>query len=230
MARSYQAQSGSWVIQFRDERRITRTITYGKIPKKAAQSHDIWINRLIASHLSGSPIDPQAAAWVTSLSGIMRDKLARVGLIGAMPQATLENFLDDFIQRRKPEMADNTIRNYWQTKKKLEAYFGADRDLRQVTEGDADNYRFWLVNDRGLSEATVAREIKRARQVFKQAMKHKIVTENPFADVKTGSQVNEERTSYIYPEDIQRCIEVAPCGDWRLIIALGCQGAPRTGH
>ena len=221
MPKSYKAISGSWVFQFRDEFRSTRTITYGKIPRKIAESHDIWINRLIVAKISGTAIDTQTAAWIASLSDVMREKLSRVGLTTSINRDSMSGFLDDFIKRRKPEMADNTIRNYRQTKAKMESYFGEDRDLRNVSAGDAENYRFWLLHDCNLSEATVAREIKRARQIFKQAMKHKIVAENPFLDVKSGSQVNEERTVYIYPEDVEKCIQAAPCADWRLIIALG---------
>src|ERR1019366_2365062 len=75
--------------------------------------------------------------------------------------------------------------------------------------------------------ATSGRTIKRARQFFKLAMRDKIITENPFADVKASGQTNKERQFHIDCETIANVIDAAPDHEWRLIIALSRFGGLR---
>ena len=58
-------------------------------------------------------------------------------------------------------------------------------------------------------------------------MRDKLVTENPFAEVKASTQVNKERQFHVDRETIFRVIDAAPNAEWRLIIALSRFGGLR---
>jgi site-specific recombinase XerD len=75
--------------------------------------------------------------------------------------------------------------------------------------------------------ATVGRSVKRARQFFKVALRDKLITENPFADVKASGQANKERQFHIERDVIFRIIDAAPTAEWQLIIALSRFGGLR---
>jgi integrase len=131
-------------------------------------------------------------------------------------QALLGQFLEAYIANRKPTAAANTIKNLEQAKRRLLDYFGPDRNLTSIAPAEA-----WAAHLAGkYAPATVGRTVKRARQFFRAALRYKLVTENPFADLKAGGQVNRQRLCFVSPEVIYRAIEAAPDAEWRLIIAL----------
>ena len=104
-------------------------------------------------------------------------------------------------------------------------YFGADRPLNGITPADADN---WAISmKQKYAEATIARTVKRARQFYKAARRAKLVTEDPFEDVKPGSMVNEEKLHYISVADTEKVIAACPDAEWRGIVALARYGGLR---
>src|SRR5262249_10754725 len=100
-----------------------------------------------------------------------------------------------------------------------------DRDLRNITPADAEAWAAALAEK--YAPATAGRTVKRARQFFKSALRDKLVSENPFIDVKAGGQANKERQRFIDRQTIQRDIAACPNSEWRLIIALSRYAALR---
>jgi integrase len=69
--------------------------------------------------------------------------------------------------------------------------------------------------------------LKRAKQFFRVAARRKLVSENPFADVKGLSEANEARKFLISREDAQKVLDACPDAEWRLIFALSRFGGLR---
>ena len=64
----------------------------------------------------------------------------------------------------------------------LVVFFGADKSLPDVMEGDADDFREFP--QKRLAEDTVRRHCGRAPQLFRAAIKHRLTQRNPFAELK----------------------------------------------
>lgn len=71
----------------------------------------------------------------------------------------------------------------------------------------------------GGGPSTVHRRLKFAKTMFADAVKRKVIPENPFADVKTPNKMPTERRVYIAPADAERVIATAN-PTWRIIVAL----------
>jgi integrase len=104
-------------------------------------------------------------------------------------------------------------------------FFGPERNLRDINPGDADAWLLWLRGN--YARGTTGRTVKRARQFFRAAVRNKVINENPFADVKAPSQVNEARKYFVTREDAQKVLEACPDAEWRLIFALSRYGGLR---
>ena len=59
----------------------------------------------------------------------------------------------------------------------------ADKPLRDITPGDADSWRVWLMGQ-SLAENTVRRRCGFAKQFLRAAVRRRLITENPFADIQ----------------------------------------------
>ena len=134
-------------------------------------------------------------------------------------------FLESYINGRA-DRKPNTARNYEVTRQHLVSHFGPDKALRGITPGDADDFRQALIR-KGLSAATISREVKRARQFFKAAVRKRIIDANPFQDLKAGAQTNKSREHFITLETIQQVLDACPDYEWRLLVALSRYGGLR---
>ncbi|MBM3995232.1 MAG: site-specific integrase [Planctomycetes bacterium] len=202
-----------------------KAVRLGKMGIKAAETIRIRIEALNASSVSNTPIDRETAEWLRGVGDDLHAKMAAVGLTAPRQTARLGTFLEAFIDNRKATAKPNTITSLKQARQRLVDHFGAELDLRSITPADAEQWAAALAEK--YAPATVGRTIKRARQFFKSALRDKIVSENPFVEVKASGQANKERQRFIDRETIQRVIDTAPNAEWRLIIALSRFGGLR---
>jgi len=136
----------------------------------------------------------------------------------------LDEFLNDHL--RTLEIKPNTLINYGQARRQLVAYFGKDKPLAEITPADADCWRQYL-KGKNLSESTINRRAGVARQMFRRAVKWKLLDENPFADVKMGSQINRARMFFITPQMAEQVIAACSDPQWKLLFALSRYGGLR---
>ncbi|MFM9961548.1 MAG: tyrosine-type recombinase/integrase [Planctomycetaceae bacterium] len=118
-----------------------------------------------------------------------------------------------------------------QVRRDLVARFGEDKLLRDVTPGDADEWRRWLLTreKNKLGENTIRRHCGRAKQLFRAALRKRLIAENPFADMKGCSvQANKSREYFITSEVADKVLAACPDNEWRLIFALARFGGLRT--
>ncbi|NLF70803.1 MAG: site-specific integrase [Candidatus Anammoximicrobium sp.] len=208
-----------------------RAIRLGKVSRKKANTVCGYVESLVQSANTKTTWEIETATWIASLDAVLYDKLAAVRLVpvretpqDAAPVA-LGAFLESYIGGRA-DLKPNTARNYQVTRQHLVSHFGADKAMQDITPGDADDWRQALIR-KGLSAATISREVKRARQYFRAAVRRKIIDANPFQDLKGGKQANASREFFVTRETTQAVIDACPDGEWRLIVALSRYGGLR---
>ncbi len=203
-------------------------VRLGKASDKVAQSIRVKIETLIASKASGQPLDRETAHWLHEIDDRLHHKLARIGLVQARGESTQAATLSELVERyigKRAKIKPNTLRNYQTTKRLLTEHFGPSRPVSAIHAGHACDYREWLVGK--YAPATVAREIKRARQFFEYAKDHRLTAENPFAKIKAGSQKNTKRKHFVDRDVTDKVLAACPNNNWRLLIVLARYGGLR---
>jgi integrase len=202
-----------------------KTVRLGKVSRRQAEAVKLRVEALNAALISRCPIDGDTAAWVAGIGDGLAKKLAAVGLIPerAAP-ARLGEFLESYAAGRT-DVKRNTQLNYAASRGRLLAFFGADRPLRDITEGDADAWLCWL--KQRYAQATASRAVRHARQFFRAAVRQRLIPSNPFADVKAGVQTNAARMFFVSREVAAKVLDACPDGEWRLIVVLCRYGGIR---
>ena len=181
-------------IQYRDGDKRRKSIRLGGVNKRAASAVASKIEALNACCIAGQALPTDLAKWVSGLGDDLRSKLADAGLAEPRRSITLGTFLDEYIDGRKADSSQSTINNFRQLQQKLLGYFG-DCDVRSIDEGQCDDWRQSLARD--YADATISKHVKRARQVFKAAIRKRVCDSNPFAEVKGGSEQNDSRKYFV---------------------------------
>ncbi len=216
-------------IQFMGLDGKRRTLRLGKASKSVAARIAGHVENIVTAELRRQPIERDTAAWLGDLPETFYGKLVAVGLVSQrnVERADgLGKFLDDYLAKRTDlkggtrVFISHTIRN-------LKAFFGADTPLASITTGDADDFGRYLVKEK-LSPATVNRRLGLAKSLFRVAVRHKLIVENPFMDAKTANKTNPERQRFIDRETITKIIDAAPSAEWRMLIALARFGGVRV--
>jgi integrase len=205
--------------------RSRKAIRLGKASLHTARTVKHHVEHLANAAAYGCALEPKTAEWVADISDELADKLAAVGLIRQRERATLAAFLDRYISSRT-DVKPGTQLAYKQGRNSLVSFFGADRDLRRITPGDADEYRLFLAEK--YAEATIGRRIKHAKQFFTAAARRRLIATNPFTEVKGGTQENRERFYFVSLPDSYSVLDACPDAQWRAIFALARFGGLRT--
>jgi len=216
---------GTHTIQFMDRRRRRRTLRLGKIPLKDARSIHGYVEKLVAAQLSNSAPPADASIWLKGLPKKLRAKLVKVGLASAEGSATLKAFLDKYsLDRVDVKPATRTV--WGLVKKNLLAHFKADKLVRDITPGDADAFKLYLVGQ-GLAPTTIHKRLQFCRTFFRSMLRQRLLDENPFQDVKATAVVDADRVHFVSREDIARVLDACPDAEWRAFVALARYGGLR---
>jgi integrase len=211
-----------------------KTIRLGKCSQKQAEAAKVKIEALIGSRLTGTTADDEVSRWLADLPDDMYGKLIAVGLAKPRVNApdasvlglTLGRYLDDYRQSRV-DVKPGTQLTYGRTRHYLLAYFGADKLLSQINEGDADAWRLDMLGQ-GLALNTVNRACGMARQFFRAAVRRKLLMSNPFADLQSSVKGNKAREYFVTRETAEKILAACPNTEWKLIFALARYGGLRT--
>jgi integrase len=208
-----------------DGRRLP--IRLGKVSQRTAEAFARRVEQLLECMRLKQPMDADLASWVAELEDKTAGKLAACGLIPSRPKAettALSAFMSRYVDGRH-DVKPATKEIWRQGQNGLVAFFGSDKPLEAVTEGDADGYKQHMIRD-GLAMATIRKRLYFAGLVFRAAVKHRLIPANPFADMRI--QVPPPgRKHFITHEDTERLIDACPNHDWRAIIALSRYGGVR---
>lgn len=218
--------NGRRAVQFQLPGRKRTTIRLGKVSKSIAENIRMHIDNLITLAVSGQPLPTQTAVWLRDLPDAMYLKLSNKGLVAPRSNVAptlLGEWFDKYIVSRK-DLKPRSITNVQQCRRVMVKHFGATKDIATITHTDAKNF----VRAMPYAKSTISTHIKRAKQVFADAVGDKIIAENPFKGIKAGAQVNPSRMRFIESDAIKRVIDNCPDREWRLIFAMARIGGVRV--
>lgn len=227
MAALSKRKNGTRFIQFTDENGRRPVINLGKISKRQAEAIHTRVERLLAARSAELPLDSETSAWVGSLSGQMRERLAKAGLIEQRESYTLKAFIDDYLKRRT-DIKPRTRYKLQECGDRLCEFFGAERRLDSITKSEAVDHHRWLLES-GLAPNTAKRLSGRAKQIFADALERELISKNPFKSksVPTNVTPNKERLFYVTREMIAKVLDACPTTEWKVIIGLARFGGLR---
>lgn len=229
--------TGCWRIVFTNAHRKRRELRTGRLSADDAKFWQKCVKRMLEAQKSGDVLDPVTKAWLSQLGSTVQARLEALGLVTVTESPELGAFLDRYIaQRADTKPATRVV--YGHTRRALLAYFGADRQLRSITRGDADEWRLYLITEarkhrhgtkvkRGLADNTVRRRCGIAKQFFNAALRKGLVDLNPFGDLVAAVKGNAERFAFITREVAAKVLAACPDAQWRLIFALSRFGGLR---
>jgi len=219
---------GKWRyrIQFYDPAGKRHSIWLGRISNSHASDVASHIENLVDAAKHGTTIPAKTQVWLQDeATDKVVERLSKVGLCRPRERSTLGAFIESYIQSRE-DVSESTVRNFNNSRQKLVDYFEAEKPLHDVTTGEADDWRQWLVNQK-YSEATISKAVKHAKHFLLMAKRKGLVRSNPFHHLRAGGEENESRKRFIEQHTIDRAIECAPDIQWKLIIALARYGGLR---
>ena len=226
MASISREPNGRRTIQFVSADGSRKSIRLGKVSQRTAEAVKVRVEQLASAVLTSHVVDDETARWVAGLDGAIHGKLATVGLVPDREHTTLGDFIDGYI-RKRGDVKPGTATMYGHTRRCLVSFFGAERSLRAIAPGDADDWRLWLINHEKLAAATVRRRCGIAKQFCKAAMRKGLIASNPFADLVSAVRENTERAYFITREETAMVLDACPDAEWRLIFALSRFGGLR---
>jgi len=230
MASVSTAANGRRVIQFVAGDGLRKSVRLGKISKRAADSVRVYVEDLVNASITKTPCASDTARWLSEIDDVLHARLAAVGLVTARASASgvqLGPFLQGYVEARA-DTKPATRLVYGHTKRCLIGFLGASKQLRDITPGDADDFRLWLINHEKLAPNTVRRRCGIARQFMRAAVRKGLVKSNPFDGLAVTVQGNPSRMRFVTREEIDRVIEACPDAQWRLIVALARYGGLRA--
>lgn len=195
-----------------------KTIYLGRAAKRSADTIALRVGLIVQAKLSGAPVDDDTARWIASLDETMTTKLANVGLVSERESTSLDNFLVAFIASRADVKAATT-RKYISTRNKLVNFFGLSRKLQTIASGHADDFRLYLVAE-GMAENTVRKHVAVCKLIFGSAVRKRLLSENPFRDLKASIMPNMSRYFFVTREITDKVLSACPDFEWRAIFGL----------
>ena len=231
MASISTAANGCRKIQFADGDGKRKTVYLGKMTKTDCKEICSKIEALVTAQLSRRSLAPEVAEWVGNVPDVLAEKLAGVGLIAPRVKqqkdaTTLGSFIDAYLVSRT-DIKPRTRINLLQVRRNLVTYFGETKPIADITPGDTDEWRRWMLTK--LGENTVRRHCGRAKQLLRAALRKRIIAENPFADMRDCLvKANKSREFFLNRADAEKVLAACPDNEWKLIFALARFGGLRT--
>ena len=103
------------------------------------------------------------------------------------------------------------------------AYFGEEKPLESISEGDCDEWYWSILKKR--AENTARKHAAVAKVLFRAAVSKRLLASNPFSHSKATIKPNESRFHFITREVAEKVLDACPDAEWRLIFALSRLGA-----
>jgi integrase len=222
--------NGTRRIQFFAGDGSRKTIRLPGATAKQAEAFRVKLEALLSVTSYGTH-DEDVTRWLASLSDDMKDKLSALGLTRPRNRTSpaLGGFLEEYFAQL--EVKPLTLIAYGNTRRCLLEFFGKDKLLRDIEPADAGRYRAWLrtanLNAEYLSDATVNKRSAMARMIFGKAVRWKLISDNPFEDLKAGDTTNDARSFNVTREMADKVMEACPNAEWRLLFALSRYGGLR---
>lgn len=222
--RDVDGKNGGWRFGWMDPMTGKRCrIRLGTMPKKEAERVKGYIQDLVDALANGLPAPQEAQGWLLRLAPETHAKLAEAGLVPNRKPRALDAFCRDVIERLKGDLNPATLFHYDIATREATAYFGKDRDIATITAGHALDFHRHLRTKRGLGVSTAGKRCATMRAIFGDAVRHKLVMENPFADKavpKATPPAPDSRRAFIPLEAALKVMAELPDAEMRAMFAL----------
>ncbi len=205
-----------------------KPIRLGKLTKKAADAVRLRVENLAAAVSSGLAIDPETAAWISTIGDDLAAKLAKARLMpGRMKAVTTGDFLKQWLAAKEAAGYEaSSLIAYGQSAGELSALYPT-RPLPSLTHTDGEGMRE-AMKARGLKSSTVHKRLSQVRGMLEDAVRLGHITTNPFKHVRSRPGDPSERRAYIPVADTLRVIDHCPNVWWKLMVALARFDGLRT--
>jgi integrase len=232
----YDAKTRKAIKQFTDADGKRRTIRLSDVSKTKAGTFYAHLDKLVEARRLGEKIPGDTLNFLKNLNDRLHKKLVKLKLLEPREvpvtepepveqRVLLGEFLDDYITKRT-DVKPATRTFYGHTRRNLVEYFGDKKPVFEITEGDADDFRRYLIGELP-AEASVNRRCGMAKTFFRSAVRHRLIPSNPFQDLDASIKGNASKQRFIDRATIDRIIEFAPDAEWRLLIVLARYGGLR---
>jgi integrase len=198
-----------WFAAFRDARGRQHRKTTREIDKKRAQTVADQLERV--AQRKGNPQKVRE-----TFANLYKEFYGE-----DLPSATVRKFVDRWLKERKREISDATYAIYEKTAERFLTFLGgdADRELGSVTKSRIVDYRNQLADK--LAPATVNRDVKIIRMIFRQARLDGYLFQDPAEGVSIIKSRNGERSRRpLTVPEIQSILSVAD-SEWQSLIKFG---------
>ena len=227
MASISKAANGHRTIQFMDVDEKRKSIRLGKISQRLADSIKLRIEHLVSAKMANHSIDMETARWIEGLEPTLAARLAKVGLIQSRDNSEIPRlgpFLDAYVKSRT-DVKPATKEVWGQVVRNLKEFFGEKKDLTEISEGDAEEFKLFLINV-PLAATTVSKRLQHATSFLNKARKKRYIERNPFAEVKSAAGNPKDRQFFVTREAIEKVLNICDL-TWRMIITLARYGGLR---
>lgn len=218
MASIVRRKNGVKAVQFIGDDGKRKTIGLGRCSETAAEDKRRLVERIRSAQGLGDPLDSDTVRWVKSLPPELAKRFSEVGLLPERDETTLAAYCESYIERRH-DLKEATAILYRRTHRYLLDHFGEEKPVRDITEGDVDDFRLFLLS-KAMKENTVRKHCSRAKTILQSAIRKRLIETNPFDQTPTTVKTDIKRFHYVTREQIAAVIDAAPDAEWRLIIAL----------
>jgi integrase len=223
-------KSGNRRILYFDENRKRRVLYIGKVSERDAEGVQRRVESMLAARILGNAIDRDDARWLSE-SPTIREKLERLDLIPSgkiqidRRCMSMEEFLDDYIDRHGASRKPATVAVWKQVVANLKEFMPEGIRINQITAGHAKEFHE-KVKARGMAMMTIHKRIQFARQFMHDAVDWKIIDENPFCKVKT--QKSSVKVNEFVPREVVDKLMKKANPVWQVILGLSRYGGLRT--
>jgi integrase len=223
-------KSGNRRILYFDENRKRRVLYIGKVSERDAEGVQRRVESMLAARILGNAIDRDDARWLSE-SPTIREKLERLDLIPSGKLQidrrcmSMEEFLDDYIERHGASRKPATVAVWKQVVANLKEFMPEGIRINQITAGHAKEFHEKL-KARGMATTTIHKRIQFARQFMHDAVDWKIIDENPFCKVKT--QKSSVKVNEFVPREVVDKLMKKANPVWQVILGLSRYGGLRT--
>lgn len=206
-----------------------KRIPLGKIALKLARTIRTQINELESHRAAAVALPVSLAKWTDEIGDELHAQIVETGLL--QPRAKTATIhlgaaCDAFLAKRADIKGGSRLAIEYALRN-LRSFFGDMKPLADITAACANDFARHL-RASGQAPATTSRRLRTCRSFFADAVKRRLLVENPFADIRGGSQKNPSRQRFIDRETIHRVIDAAPDSEWRLLISLARFGGVRV--
>jgi integrase len=228
MASLSSEKNGDVRVRFFGKDGKRKSICGGKLNDRNAARLLGRVEALVSALKTGAILEDHIQQWLITIAGTpMAKKLESTGLIKKQLKLTLEAFIDEYLAFKEQKLKPTTLITLKQTRRRITKFLGSKINISDVTQADAEKYQVFLSVQEKLSDATIARDCKRCREIFDYAKKSRLIKDNPFASLKLPSQENKERMFTITPEMATKVLDACPSLEWKLIFAMARYGGIR---